>query len=126
MVLLAIALLAGMGQVLVIFEEVMFYENLDKEDPLYYQYNRSRILLQEHFGTVKNIQSLLFGIVCLSPTAPGTIVLLPAGLAGLAITTVVLATLGAFVSELSEGTCFTEPLYPWALAGNFFAGNQRN
>jgi DMSO reductase anchor subunit len=56
MVLLAITLLTGMGQALVILEEIMFYRHLDKEGPLYYQYNRSRILLQEHFATVKKFR----------------------------------------------------------------------
>ena len=56
MVLLAITLFTGMGQVLVIAEEMLFYKNLDKEDPLYYQYNRSRILLDEHFGGVKKFR----------------------------------------------------------------------
>ena len=64
MVLLAITLLAGMGQVLIIFEEVMFYRHLNKEDPLYYQYNRTRTLLQEHFAKVKKVQDLFTGTLC--------------------------------------------------------------
>jgi DMSO reductase anchor subunit len=56
MVLLAVALLSGMAQVLIIYEEVMFYRHLDKDGSLYYQLNRTRILLKEHFGEIKKFR----------------------------------------------------------------------
>jgi DMSO reductase anchor subunit len=125
MVLLAITLLAGMGQVLVIFEEVMFYRHLDKEDPLYYQYNRSRILLQEHFAAVKKFR--IYSLILFALLFPLLAILFTAsGLLGLAITTLMLATLGAFVSELSGRYLFYRTVVPLGLAGNFFAGNQRH
>ena len=125
MVLLAITLLAGMGQVLVIFEEVMFYRHLDKEDPLYYQYNRSRILLQEHFAAVKKFR--VYSLVLFALLLPLLAILFTAsGLLGLAIATLILATLGAFISELSGRYLFYRTVVPLGLAGNFFAGNQRH
>jgi len=125
MVLLAVTLLAGMLQALVILEEVMFYRHLDREDPLYYQYNRSRILLQEHFGTVKRFR--VYSLALFALVLPLFAILFTAsGLVGLAITTLVIATFGAFVSELSGRYLFYRTVVPLGLAGNFFAGNQRH
>lgn len=124
MVLLAIALLAGMIQVLIIFEEMIFYGHLDKQDPLYYQYNRSRILLEEHFNIVKKfrVHSLILFALVLPLLA---IVFTASGLVGLAIITLTMATLGAFTSELVGRYLFYRTVVPLGLAGNFFAGNQR-
>ncbi len=125
MVLLAITLLVGMLQALVILEEVMFYRHLDKEDSLYYQYNRSRILLQEHFANIKRFRVYSLGLFAL--VLPLLAILFTAsGLVGLAITTLVIATLGAFASELSGRYLFYRTVVPLGLAGNFFAGNQRH
>jgi len=125
MVLLAITLLVGMLQALVILEEVMFYRHLDKEDPLYYQYNRSRILLQEYFGRVKKFRVYSLAVFALG--LPLLAILFTAsGLVGLAITTLVIATLGAFASEISGRYLFYRTVVPLGLAGNFFAGNQRH
>lgn len=124
MVLLAITLLAGMGQALVILEEIMFYGHLDKDDSLYYQYNRSRILLEEHFGGVKKFR--IYTLVLFALALPLLAVLFTAsGLAELSIMTLVVATFGAFVSELAGRYLFYRTVVPLGLAGNFFAGNQR-
>jgi DMSO reductase anchor subunit len=124
-VLLAITLLAGMGQVLVILEEVMFYRNLDKEGPLYYQYNRTRILLQEHFSAMTKFR--VYSLILFALVLPLLSILFTAsGLLNLAIITVTVATLGAFVSELSGRYLFYRTVVPLGLAGNFFAGNQRH
>jgi len=115
----------GMAQVLVIREELMFYAHLDKEGPLFYQYNRTRILLEEHFATVKK-----FRVYSLSLFALGlpllAILLTASGLTGLAIITLAITTLGAFISELSGRYLFYRTVVPLGLAGNFFAGNQRH
>jgi len=125
MVLLAITLLAGMGQALVIFEELVFYRHLDKEGPLYYQYNRTRTLLQEHFPKVKKFR--VYSLVLFALALPLlTILFTASGLQGLAITTLVIATFGAFISELSGRYLFYRTVVPLGLAGNFFAGNQRH
>ncbi|HIM94953.1 MAG TPA: molybdopterin oxidoreductase [Campylobacterales bacterium] len=124
MVLLAIALLSGMAQVLIIYEEVMFYRHLDKEGSLYYQLNRTRILLKEHFGQIKKFR--LYSLAIFALGLPLLAILFTAsGLIGLAIATLVVATVGALVSELAGRYLFYRTVVPLGLAGNFFAGNQR-
>ena len=125
MVLLAITLLAGMGQILVIWEELLFYKNLDKEDALFYQYNRSRILLNENFGNIKKFR--VYSLLTFALVLPLLVILFTAsGLITLAIITLVIATLGALISELSGRYLFYRTVVPLGLAGNFFAGNQRH
>ncbi|NOZ91101.1 MAG: dimethyl sulfoxide reductase anchor subunit [Epsilonproteobacteria bacterium] len=123
-VLLAISLLSGMAQVLIIYEEVMFYRHLDKESPIYYQLNRTRILLQEHFGKLKKIR--VYTLIAFALILPLLAILFTAsGLIGLAIFTLLLSTIGALVSELIGRYLFYRTVVPLGLAGNFFAGNQR-
>jgi len=125
MVLLSITLLAGMGQALVILEEIMFYHHLDKEDPLYYQYNRSRILLEEHFGALKKFR--VYSLILFALSLPLLAILFTAsGLISLAITTLIVTALGALTSELAGRYLFYRTVVPLGLAGNFFAGNQRH
>ena len=124
-VLLAITLLAGMAQALVILEEMMFYRHLDREDPLYYQLNRTRILLQEHFGKVKKFR--IYSLALFALALPLLAILFAAsGLTTAAIVTLAIATLGAFVSEIAGRYLFYRTVVPLGLAGNFFAGNQRH
>jgi len=124
-VLLAVSLLAGMAQVLIIYEEVMFYRHLDKEGELYYQLNRTRILLQEHFGTIKKfrVYSLILSALLLPLLA---ILFTASGLMGMAIFCLVLAVIGSLFSELAGRYLFYRTVVPLGLAGNFFAGNQRH
>jgi len=123
-VLLAITLLTGMGQMLVILEEVMFYRHLDPEDPLYYQLNRTRILLQEHFGKVKRYR--IYSLAIFALALPLLAILFAAsGLTTAAAITLLVATIGAFVSEIAGRYLFYRTVVPLGLAGNFFAGNQR-
>ncbi len=125
MVLLAVALLAGMGQVLVVYEEVIFYRHLDKENPLYYQLNRTRTLLTEHFGKVKKFR--LYSLLLFALGLPLLAILFTAsGLTTLATFTLVLGVVGSFISELSGRYLFYRTVVPLGLAGNFFAGNQRH
>ena len=123
-VLLAMVLLSGMGQVLIIYKEIVFYRYLDKENPLYYQLNRTRILLQEHFGKVKKIR--LYTLVVSALTLPlFTILFISSGLTSLATITLIVASIGALISELIGRYLFYRTVVPLGLAGNFFAGNQR-
>ncbi|CAA6808023.1 MAG: molybdopterin oxidoreductase, iron sulfur subunit [uncultured Sulfurovum sp.] len=124
MVLLAVSLLAGMGQVLVIYEEILFYRHLDKEDTLYYQLNRTRTLLTEHFGKIKKLRvySLLLSALALPMLA---ILFTASGLVSLAISSLVLAIVIALGSELAGRYLFYRTVVPLGLAGNFFSGNQR-
>ncbi len=125
MVLLAVALLAGMGQVLVVYEEVIFYRHLDKEDPLYYQLNRTKILLTEHFGKIKKFR--LYSLLVFALAFPLLAILFTAsGLITLAIVTLILGLIGSFISEISGRYLFYRTVVPLGLAGNFFAGNQRH
>ena len=124
-VLLAVSLLAGMAQVLIIYEEVMFYRHLDKEGSLYYQLNRTRILLQENFGKVKKVR--LYSLIVSALILPLMAILFTAsGLNSLAITILVVALVGSFISELAGRYLFYRTVVPLGLAGNFFAGNQRH
>jgi len=124
-VLLAVTLVAGMGQALIILEEVMFYRHLDREDPLYYQLNRTRILLQEHFGKVKKFR--IYSLALFALALPLLAILFAAsGLTTLATATLVIATIGALLSELAGRYLFYRTVVPLGLAGNFFAGNQRH
>jgi len=123
-VLLAVALLSGMAQVLIVYEEVMFYRHLDKEGSLYYQLNRTRILLKEHFGNIKKFR--FYSLTLFSLGLPLLAILFTAsGLTSLAIATLVMAILGALASELAGRYLFYRTVVPLGLAGNFFAGNQR-
>lgn len=124
MVLLAVALLAGMGQVLVVYEEVLFYRNLDKEDPLYYQLNRTRILLTDRFKNLKKIR--LYTLLSFGLIFPLLAILFTAsGLISLAIVILISAIIGSLSSELIGRYLFYRTVVPLGLAGNFFAGNQR-
>ena len=125
MVLLAVALLAGMGQVLVVYEEVIFYRHLDKEDPLYYQLNRTKILLTEHFGKLKKFR--VYSLLLFALGLPLLAILFTAsGLTTLAIAILGLGVIGSFISEISGRYLFYRTVVPLGLAGNFFAGNQRH
>ncbi len=124
MVLLAVSLLAGMAQVLIIYEEIIFYNHLDKEDPLYYQLNRTAILLNEHFYWVKKIR--FYTLVAFALVLPLLAILfVSSGLIWLAISILTLAVIGALISELLGRYLFYTTVVPLGLAGNFFAGNQR-
>lgn len=124
MVLLSVALLAGMTQVFIIYEEVLFYRHLNKEDILYYQLNRTRILLQEHFGKLKIIR--LYSLIIFALILPLFVILfIASGLIPLAIITLIISTIGALSSELIGRYLFYRTVVPLGLAGNFFAGNQR-
>jgi len=114
-----------MAQVLIIFEEVMFYRHLDKSGPLYYQLNRTRILLQEHFGTLKRLR--IYTLITFALALPlFAILFVASGLTEVAIFTLLVSFVGALVSELVGRYLFYRTVVPLGLAGNFFAGNQRH
>jgi DMSO reductase anchor subunit len=124
MVLLAVTLLAGMAQVLIIYEEVMFFRYLDKEDPLYYQLNRTKTLLTTNFIKVKRFR--VYSLVIFGLILPlFTILFISSGLVNIAVITLIISLLGSVISELSGRYLFYRTVVPLGLAGNFFAGNQR-
>jgi formate dehydrogenase iron-sulfur subunit len=124
MVLLTMALLAGLGEFLIIKEELGFYDNLSEEHPLYYQLSRTRTLLNEHFGEIKRFR--YYSLILFALALPMLALLFTASaLTNLAVVTLVIATIGALVSELAGRYLFYRTVVPLGLAGNFFAGNQR-
>ncbi|MCB4776890.1 MAG: molybdopterin oxidoreductase, partial [Sulfurovum sp.] len=54
------------------------------------------------------------------------ILFISSGLINLAVITLAIAMLGAFISELAGRYLFYRTVVPLGLAGNFFAGNQRH
>ena len=124
-VLLALSLLAGMGQLLVVYEEIIFYRDLDRDNPLYYQLNRTKILLTDHFGKIKKLR--LYSLLLFALGLPLlTILFIASGLIEVAIATLVIGVVGSFISELLGRYLFYRTVVPLGLAGNFFAGNQRH
>ncbi len=124
LVLLSVAMLTGMVQLLLIYEEISFYRHLDSEEPNFYQLNRTKTLLQEHFGGLKRLR--LYSLVIFGVIFPlVAILLLASGLIGVAKGVLVLTFVGALVSELVGRYLFYRSVVPLGLAGNFFAGNQR-
>ena len=102
----------------------MFYRYLDEKEPNYYQLNRTKILLTKHFGKIK--KSRLYTLFAFAIVLPlFALLFIASGLNGLAIFTLIVATLGVFVSELMGRYLFYRTVVPLGLPGNFFAGNQR-
>ena len=123
-VLLAITLLVGAGQYLIINDEVNFYKYLNREHKNYYQLNRTKKLLFEHFKKLKTarVHSLrLFAIAM--PLL--TILFSASGNYTIASVILFIAIIGSFVSEIIGRYLFYVTVVPLGLAGNFFAGNQR-
>ena len=124
MAILALSLLFGLYQLYLIYEEINFYNRLNEDDPLYYQLNRSRILLTEHFGRLKQLRLASLALFALIlPIA--AIVLIAAKATAAALSVLTIAVLGALASELIGRYLFFVTVVPLGLAGNFFAGNQR-
>ncbi len=122
MALLALSLLAGMAQVLNIYEEVVFYRHLKEDDKDFYELNRTKKLLSEKFLKVKRFRlySLVFASIFLPLLA---VVILASGGSGAFVlgASVLIAT----ISELSGRYLFYVSVVAKGLAGNFFTGNQR-
>jgi len=124
MAILALALLYGLYQLYMVYEEINFYKQLKEEHPLFYQLNRSRILLTEHFGRLKKTR--LYSLALFALLLPLAAIVLVAGKATAAATIVLaLSVAGALASELIGRYLFFVTVVPLGLAGNFFAGNQR-
>jgi len=122
--LLIFSMIIGIIQFVVINKEINFYKNLDKEDSLYYQYNRTNILLNEHFKKLTSFRlNSLKVFAILLPFL--TIIFISMHLEKIALITIVVATIGALISELIGRYLFYRTVVPLGLAGNFFAGNQR-
>ena len=122
LVLLSVTLLAGMAQILLIQNEILFYRHLDKNHPDFYELNRTKRLLTEKFYKIKRFR--LYSLVVASVILPLlAIVILASGKSATVILT--FATILATISELSGRYLFYVSVVAKGLAGNFFAGNQR-
>ncbi len=111
-------------QYLIIKDEVSFYRYLSREHPNFYQLNRTKELLFNRFKRLKKarVHSLLtFGV------ALPLVAILFSASKEYEISAIILlvATLGAFFSEIIGRYLFYVTVVPLGLAGNFFAGNQR-
>lgn len=124
MAILALTLLFGMYQMYLIYEETVFYKYLDKEHPNYYQLNRTKTLLEDNFGKLKNIRLISLAIFALAfPLL--AIVFTASGVFGFSTVILGAAIIGAVASEFLGRYLFFVTVVPLGLAGNFFAGNQR-
>ncbi len=124
MAILALTLLFGMYQIYLIYEETLFYKYLEEEHPSYYQLSRTKSLLEEHFGKLKNLRLITLAIFALALPLL-SIVFTASGLLGVASLLLGLAVIGAMASEFLGRYLFFVTVVPLGLAGNFFMGNQR-
>ncbi|MEA2029189.1 MAG: DmsC/YnfH family molybdoenzyme membrane anchor subunit [Campylobacterota bacterium] len=124
MVVLTLSILLSGYQLLLIHEERGFYHYLQEEQTNFYQLNKSKILLEEHFK--KHLQVRYFSLIGFALVLPMmSIVFLANGTLVVAGSLLALSLLGAMLSELIGRYLFYVTVVPLGLAGNFFAGNQR-
>ena len=124
MSVLSLTLLGASYQVLVIFQERVFYKYLSKDEGNFYQLNKTKHLLENNFDTevkARYYTLILFGI--LLPLM--SIVFLANNSQDSATTILFVSLFGSLCSELLGRYIFYASVVPLGLAGNFFAGNQR-
>ncbi len=124
MAILSLSLLFGAYQMFVIFEEATFYKYLQEETPNYYQLSRTKRLLEERFGRLKQLRLVSLGIFALAVPLL-VIIMIASGAFTIASVLLGMSILGALGSELVGRYLFFRSVVPLGLAGNFFAGNQR-
>lgn len=124
MVVLSLNLLIAGYQVLVIFEEKMFYKFLQKDEKNFYQLNKTKILLDNNFKT--HLKARYFMLVLFGLILPMVSIVFLANLElGTASFILGISLIGATISELIGRYLFYVSTVSLGLAGNFFAGNQR-
>ena len=124
MAILALTLLFGAYQMFVIFEENTFYKYLSEKEQNYYQLSRTKRLLEERFGRLKQLRLISLGIFALGFPLLAIIMIASSGF-GVGAWILGIALIGALGSELIGRYLFFRSVVPLGLAGNFFAGNQR-
>jgi len=122
--ILSVTLLLGAYQVLVIFEEKVFYTYLKEEEKNYYQLNKTKYLLENNFK--KHLKIRYNTLIIFALVLPIIAILFLAN-ENLQIASIILtiSLIGATISELIGRYLFYVTVVPLGLAGNFFAGNQR-
>ncbi len=124
MIILTLALLFGFLQINFIYQEINFYKYLSKDNPYYYQLNRTKTLLEKNFSNLKNLR--IISLIIFALIIPIVAVVLTASFE-FEIASLVLAIglFGALFSELLGRYLFFVTVVPLGLAGNFFMGRQR-
>ena len=124
MAILSLTILGSAYQVLVIFEEKVFYKYLQKDEKNFYQLNKTKYLLENNFSShLKTRYLSLIGFAIILPIF--SILLLANGNISTAIFILSISLIGSTFSELVGRYLFYVTVVPLGLAGNFFAGNQR-
>ena len=124
MTILSLTLLGASYQVLVIFEEKIFYKYLKEDEKNFYQLNKTKTLLEVNFKKHLKIRFntlVLFAII----TPLIATIFLANGNINIASVFLAISLVGATFSELVGRYLFYVTVVPLGLAGNFFAGNQR-
>jgi len=123
-VILSLTLLLASYQVLVIFEEKIFYKYLQEDEKNFYQLNKTKYLLENNFK--KHLKLRYYALIIFGAMLPMLGILFVANSSiDLAVITLSISLLGATFSELIGRYIFYVSVVPLGLAGNFFAGNQR-
>jgi Fe-S-cluster-containing dehydrogenase component/DMSO reductase anchor subunit len=124
MAILSITILGAAYQVLVIFEEKVFYKYLGDKEKNYYQLNKTKTLLENNFKShLKMRFNTLIGFGIILPII--ATIFLANGNINIASIMLAISLLGSTISELVGRYLFYVTVVPLGLAGNFFAGNQR-
>lgn len=124
MAVLSLTLLIASYQVLVIFEEKTFYKYLNSDEKNFYQFNKTKYLLENNFA--QHLKARYFSLIGFGVVLPMFAILFLANdNINISITILLLSLVGATVSELLGRYIFFVSVVPLGLAGNFFAGNQR-
>jgi DMSO reductase anchor subunit len=122
--ILAVAMLIGLYQLHLIYEEMLFYKYLQEDTPNYYQLSRTKRLLEEYFLGLKRFRIISLGVFGVLMPLVGLVFAL-SNQQNLTTYILIFALFGAFLSEIVGRYLFYRVVVPTGLAGNFFAGNQR-
>jgi DMSO reductase anchor subunit len=106
-------------------KEKSFYETLDEKTKNFYQLNKTKILYEVNFKkhTEYRAKSLYIGSLGLPLIA---MFLLASGSYSSTIFVLIFSLIISFTSEIVSRLLFYKTAVAQGLAGNFFAGNQRN
>lgn len=124
MVILSTTLLIASYQVLVIFEEKIFYKYLNEDEENFYPLNKTKYLLENNFSKYYDLRFkslIIFAIILpliASVFLANNSIIIASFILGISL-------IGSTASELIGRYLFYVTVVPLGLAGNFFAGNQR-
>ncbi len=123
--ILILTLTLGLVQSYFLFENINFLKNLKDTDKNFYQLNRTKELMLNRFKRLLRLRTIL--LVSSATILPLlSIILILTQAFTFAIVLLSLALVGGIISELIGRYLFYVTVVPLGLAGNFFAGNQRD